>query len=1484
MRIEAPDLLVDVAIGARPDEAAMHIETPDLFLDVAIGARPDELTVSGGGLAPLGCRGRRAGGESAGGRDEQEGCESPAGVLCVFHDSTLTRAGMKAGGRRYEGGMSAGTPPLTPGVRGSHTACMGIDVLGTLSTDAAALSPQERAIIAALAVDPGREVRPGDLAEACWGEQVPRTWQKQVQALVSRVRRRLGPGVVLTTTQGYALGVDPQTLDSVQFEHLVERARRHQGDGDPERAIAAYERALELWRGPAFSDVAAWPPASVEAARLDEVRRGAEEDLLQAHLDCGEHHSVIAEAERLVRAEPLSERRWSILAIALYRSGRQADALAALRRLRDELETRLGVDPGADIAALETDILRQDPRLDPPAVPRATRAGNPYKGLHPFRPEDAADFFGRDLEVAAVLQRLDEVHLVAVVGPSGSGKSSLVLAGVAPRLRDRGRAPVVLAPRDRLRTGDVVVIDQFEEVFQPGWAAEDTAAYCDAVAAIVEAGHDVIIDLRSDALDRCIAEPRLGPLVREGLVVLAPPSADALRLAIEEPARFAGLRVEHGLTELVLRDASGQPGVLPHLSHALAETWRQREGSVLTVEAYESVGGIGGAIARSAEELYLALSREEQAQCQALLRRLVSLTPDGRTVQHRVAVGPLREDAHRSAIIARLVDARLVSVVDDTITVAHESLATAWPRLHAWLEQDAEGARTLAHLAAAAESWERAGRPADELYRGARLRTALEWRGSAAPDLTAAESDFLDASSEREFADERRASERAQRERRQNRVLRGALASAVVLLVASVTATSFAVRGADDAARERRSADVGSLVGTSLSLRSSQRAVAALLAVEAHARWPDDPRTRAALMGTFTAAPDLLGTATVAGTERIVARPLPRGDEAVVLREDGTAAVYEVERAQRVRDLEVTPSPVAFARPPLVAVSADGSTAVIVRPVATGFDEFDFTAASELVALDLASGGAIAPAATLSIGAVDLAVDASGSRAAVVGLDGRIRIVDLATMRSSAVEELEPGGAAAVAYLDDGRLAIGSASAVTLLDDSGNGIDRRFAVPAGFANAAIAVDGSTIVAAGESGAAAIDAASGTSSWTRSLDSASAACTSIAVSGTRDAAWCATGAGEVVQHDLATGAVADRFPQRAAGMFVRADGAELVTVGTAEPVFSRWGLDGHGAVTRITASGSTGVAGYGPDGSAILVSDGSSRLHVWDVAADTSRLVLPDTTTRALWAGDDALLAGITPGGAPVLVDATSGDLLPGDGVPAFADSAWTDASGRRTMIAAGGNDLRVLDPATGERIAGPFDLGAKPTSVSLLADGSRLLVTTLLGGVSTSRVLDVDDGDVVSPELVGPSITTVAGDVVVGAYGTRLLLYEANALTLTGSLPGATAGTTSLQASTDGGTLLATGTDGSATLFDLAGGVRLGDAIRSAGGDGFAASLSPDGRELAVALADGLQLWDLDPAAQAEAACRIAGRDLTREEWDTYLGAIAPYRSTCRFG
>ena len=174
-----------------------------------------------------------------------------------------------------------------------------------------------------------------------------------------------------------------------------------------------------------------WGPAVIEAARLEEVRSTAEEELAAAHLDCGEHHSVIASAEALVREQPLRERRWSLLATALYRSGRQADALAALRPPACGSRTSSGSSPARSSPPRGRDPApRSLPRA---AAPRsAGERGLPVKGLHPYGIDDGEVFFGRDADIAAVLARLDRAPFIAVSGPSGCGKSSLVLAGVVP--------------------------------------------------------------------------------------------------------------------------------------------------------------------------------------------------------------------------------------------------------------------------------------------------------------------------------------------------------------------------------------------------------------------------------------------------------------------------------------------------------------------------------------------------------------------------------------------------------------------------------------------------------------------------------------------------------------------------------------------------------------------------------------------------------------------------------------------------------------------------------------------------------------------------------------------------------------------------------------------------------------------------------------------------------------------------------------------
>ena len=281
--------------------------------------------------------------------------------------------------------------------------------------------------------------RAESLADALWGERPPASWAKVVQGCVVRLRRTLGPNAIVTVSGGYRLALVGDDLDTTQFERLVERGRTQAATGEPEQAAATFERALLLWRGAPFADLDGWAPGRSEAVRLQELRRTAEEELLEARLAAGEHRAVVAEAEVRVAEEPLREHRWAILALAQWRSGLQGDALRSLHEARRTLADELGIEPGPELVALEAAILRQDPALAPgaDAIPTATEC--PYKGLAPYEAGDADAFFGRDDEIAACLRRLDASPLLVVAGPSGCGKSSLVRAGVVPALA-AGRA------------------------------------------------------------------------------------------------------------------------------------------------------------------------------------------------------------------------------------------------------------------------------------------------------------------------------------------------------------------------------------------------------------------------------------------------------------------------------------------------------------------------------------------------------------------------------------------------------------------------------------------------------------------------------------------------------------------------------------------------------------------------------------------------------------------------------------------------------------------------------------------------------------------------------------------------------------------------------------------------------------------------------------------------------------------------------------
>jgi DNA-binding SARP family transcriptional activator len=306
--------------------------------------------------------------------------------------------------------------------------------------------PKERLLLALLLARPYQVVSVEALVRGLWGEHPPATAAKTLQSHVKRLRRALEParargaaGEVLVTRQpGYLLRVGPGTLDAARFEELAAKARRALADGSAEAAGSLLREALALWRGQAFEEFLDGDVAVAESDRLAELRLVAVEDRVEANLRLGRHRELVAELEGLVRDQPLRERLWAQLLVALYRSGRQADALLAYQRARSVLVEELGIDPGTELRRVHAAVLAQDPGLELPPTAEAAPSPPLPEALQPVGPP----FVGRAAELAwlrAAWTRAahGQGGMVVLAGGPGMGKTRLA-AELAREVHDRG--------------------------------------------------------------------------------------------------------------------------------------------------------------------------------------------------------------------------------------------------------------------------------------------------------------------------------------------------------------------------------------------------------------------------------------------------------------------------------------------------------------------------------------------------------------------------------------------------------------------------------------------------------------------------------------------------------------------------------------------------------------------------------------------------------------------------------------------------------------------------------------------------------------------------------------------------------------------------------------------------------------------------------------------------------------------------------------
>ncbi|QPC83664.1 TIR domain-containing protein [Phototrophicus methaneseepsis] len=497
------------------------------------------------------------------------------------------------------------------------------------------------------------------------------------------------------------------------------------------------------------------------------------------------------------------------------------------------------------------------------ALSQPASGQSPFKGLESFQEKDAALFYGRESMITSMIARAQSprgARFLAIVGSSGSGKSSLVRAGLLPKLRDAGWMRVIMTPGERplntlisrlteasplhessireslqgSQTGlhqviqttlveappstrFVLVVDQFEELFTQAADSSDRSHFIDNLhhAATVPDGRMlVVVTMRADYFGHLSDHPKLAALFSENdnPFIATRLEPDDLLQAIRKPAEVVGLHYESGLPERILRDVESEPGALPLLQFALQQLYEWRDGTALTIAAYASIGGIKQALANHAEAVYLGLSRTDAESLRRLMLALIMVDPDtGEIVRRRRD----RADLKFPGLPAEQIDAliglltaannRLLVTGSNgtdtnattTVEVSHEALLTHWERCRQWVRDNEQSIIQRDEYEQAAQQWAAAGRSSADVLRGARLAAAQEW--------IATDNEFV-TSLQREFV----AAGTAQVNRRQ-RVLIGVFALVSFLAVAAVIAAGIALQQteAERVARQDALAEAG---------------------------------------------------------------------------------------------------------------------------------------------------------------------------------------------------------------------------------------------------------------------------------------------------------------------------------------------------------------------------------------------------------------------------------------------------------------------------------------------------------------------------------------------------------------------------------------------------------------------------------------------------------------------------------------------------
>ncbi|PHQ48828.1 hypothetical protein BLA24_27560 [Streptomyces cinnamoneus] len=997
----------------------------------------------------------------------------------------------------------------------------------------------------------------------------------------------------------------------------------------------------------------------------------------------------------------------------------------------------------------------------------------------------------------------------------------------------------------------VVIVDQFEEVFTLCQDAAERSSFIETLTALTEppAPEDdglptavVVLGMRADFYDRCLAFPGLASSLQDGHVALGPLSDAALREVIVGPARAAGLTVGPGLVEVLCRDlgraptgeAAGNPSrtsVLPFLSHALLGTWQHREGTALTVAGYQRTGGICEAVAATAEQAYVSLPAELRPIARRVLLQLVRIGEDHEASRRAARSNLLEGGTTREAVEAVLgvfIQARMLTADTDHVGLAHEVLLHAWPRLRQWIDEDRADLHAHQLLAEAAALWDQSGRDPSMLYRGNRLSAARDRQGDPGPAiaLPAVVRRFLEASAELEATEERRDRDRVKR----LRLLVSGLATLLVLTLVAGTSAFVEKRSAEE---QRRMAASRELSARADLLNRDAPEAATLSALSAY-RQAHTGQARGSIISAYARyrANEFTGHDKPVNAVAYS----PDGRTLATASDDHTVKLWNVTSKRLITTLRGHTRGVdALAFSPdgkvLASGGEDGSAKLWHLPTNTVIATLAGHRGAVLTVVFSRDGGTLVTAghdrdvklwdtvthqltATLSghtqqvMGA---AFSADGRTLATVCNDHTVKLWDTATRKETGTLTGHSDSVMAVAFSADDRiLATASADRTTMLWETAT--NRPLAVLTGHTDQvmdlAFSPTDRRLATASYDGTVRLwDPATGESTTTLRI-------------------------GQPVQalafspdgRHLATALLSSRgsLPPTAGGQAGRADGTRIWDVSS-----------GQAVATFPNGTTPPTSAVVSPDGRTLAVGDTDGLVTLWNLADDQPIVTLTGhsaAVTQLAFAPDGRTLAS---GSADRTVRQWN--------LSTFAEDAVFTGHGQAVLGVAFSPDGQLLAAA-----------GADHTT-RLWDTRSRRLVDTIIG-----------DTDSAATVAFSPDGRTLAS----GNYNGSVRLWDVPARRTTTVLRGQNATTWAVAFSHDGRLLATAGADGDIRLWDAAT-HRPVTTLTGHTGEVRALAFSPDGRTLASGGADRtVRLWDTT-GRRTEAT-------LTGHEGDVTSVAFAP--------